>query len=177
MSGKSLLIFCSSSFNIDPEFNEEARKVVRAVSSKGYGIVSGGAAKGTMGVVADEAGKSGLGNVGVIPRFLGNVVHPLLSEVIWTDTMSERKERMREAGPDVALALPGGVGTMDELFETLTLAKLGKYEGKVIAYNFKGFYDVLKKMMDNFLETGMIDSHTRELIHFPENIDQLLEIL
>ena len=66
---------------------------------------------------------------------------------------------------------------MDELFETLTLAKLGKYEGKVIAYNFKGFYDVLKKMMDNFLETGMIDSHTRELIHFPENIDQLLEIL
>lgn len=177
MSDKSLLVFCASSYEIDPAYNEAAREVVRAAASRGYAIVSGGTVKGTMGVVAEEAERCGRGNIGIIPHFMSDVLYPRLTDVIWTDTMSERKEKMREAGCSAAIALPGGIGTMDELFETYTLAKLGKYGGKVIAYNYRGFYNGLRDMLDYFLETRMLDERTRSLIHFPETIQELEELL
>lgn len=174
---KVLLVFCASSYEIDPVFNEVAREVVRAASLKGYDIASGGTVKGTMGVVADEAERCGVGNIGVIPHFMQDVLYPRLTRVVWTDTMSERKEKMREVGSAAAVALPGGIGTMDELFETYTLAKLGKYNGRVIAFNYKGFYDGLKHMLDHFVETKMLDERTRNLIFFPETAQELSDLL
>ena len=175
--GKSAVVYCSASYTIDPKYNDEARKVVRCLCEHGIAIVSGGTVKGTMGVVADEASKHTTGNIGVVPRFMADVVYPDLTELYWTESMSVRKEKMREEGKDYAIALPGGIGTFDEFFETYVLAKLNKYDGKVIAYNCYHYYDSLKVLLDSFVESGMLDEHSRSLVEFPETVEELEKLL
>ena len=176
MKQKAALFFCSSS-DIDPKYIDAARKVVRATCLKGYSIVSGGATKGLMKVVADEANSCGVPNIGVLPRFMEEFCHPDVTQMIWTDTMSQRKDLMRFHGPDIAVALPGGIGTLDEFFETYTLAKLGKYPGKVVAFNCYGFYDGVKEMMDRLVQENMLDHKTRDMLFFPETVEEFEALL
>ena len=176
MRTKAALFFCSSS-DIDPKYIDIARKVVRATCLKGYGIVSGGATKGLMKVVADEACACGAPNIGVLPRFMEEFEHPDLTQMIWTDTMSQRKDLMRFHGPDIAVALPGGIGTLDELFETYTLAKLDKYPGKVVAFNCYGFYDGVKVLLDKMVRENMLDRKTRDLLYFPQTVEEYEALL
>ena len=176
MEGKVALFFCSASFDIDPKFNQAAREYVRAACLHGYGISSGGTVKGTMKVVVDTAKAFGARTEGVLPRFMAPVAHPDLDEVAWTDTMAERKERLREDAT-VVVALPGGIGTLDEFFETLTLAKLGKFRGKVIVANVDGFYDKLKELLDFYVATGMLDAGTLALAHFVDSVEAFEALL
>ena len=176
MKPQSALFFCSSS-DIDPKYIDAARRVVRATCLKGYTIVSGGATKGLMKVVADEAQACGAANIGVLPRFMEEFSHPNLTQLIWTDTMSQRKDLMRLYGSDIAVALPGGIGTLDELFETYTLAKLDKYHGKVVAFNCFGFYDGVREMMDKLVSENMLDQKTRELLYFPQTVEEFEALL
>lgn len=173
---RRIVFFCSASKNIDPMYNQAAREAIRAACSLGYTIVSGGTVKGTMGELADEVIKCHGRHVGVIPRFMADVLYPDMSETIWTGTMDERKVKMRE-GTVAAIALPGGIGTLDELIETLTLAKLGLYKGKILALNINGFYEPLKALLDHYVATGMLDSPSRELIQFPGTVRELADIL
>ena len=138
-----------------------------------FSVVSGGCIKGTMGVVADASMRCGGRHIGIVPRFMRDVKFPGLSEVVWTDTMSERKEAMR-AGTCAAIALPGGIGTLDELIETHVLAKLGKYEGKLYALNLDGFYEPLKQLMDHYVATGMMTPRDRDLLQFPDSVEELM---
>lgn len=170
---KKLVFYCSASYDIDQRFNQAAREATRAACALGYTIVSGGAVKGTMGAVADEVARCGGRHIGVLPRFMDEFKFPGLDEVIWTDTMAERKEKMRE-GTCAAIALPGGIGTLDELIGTLTLAKLGQYDGKIYALNLEGFYNPLKALLNHYVATGMLDSRSRELIEFPDTVDELV---
>ncbi|MCQ2182295.1 MAG: TIGR00730 family Rossman fold protein [Bacteroidales bacterium] len=176
MADKRAVIFCSASKSIDPKYNQAAREVVRAACLSGYDIVSGGTVKGTMGVVSEEALKCGARHKGVIPRFMEDVVYPDLDEVVWTETMSERKEEMRK-GTDLAIALPGGIGTMDELMETLVLAKLDIYKGRILAYNIDGFYEPLKELLNKFVWTNMLEKRDEEKILFPESIEELKKLI
>ena len=176
MQDRKAVVFCSASYTIDPKYNQAARDVVRAACLLGYGIVSGGTVKGTMKVVCDEALKYGVPVEGVIPRFMADVVHPGLTKVIWTDTMSERKELMRE-GTCAAIALPGGIGTMDEFMETATLLKVGKYSGKVLAFNVDGFYDPLKALLDHYVATEKLSRAARDRILFPETLEEFEKIM
>lgn len=173
---KRLVIFCSASYDINPEYNQAAREIVRAACLRGYTIVSGGAVKGTMGVVAEEVKAAGGKHIGVIPRFMSEFKYPDLDELIWTETMSERKSIMRE-NTDVAIALPGGIGTLDELIETHVLAKLDKYHGKIYALNINGFYEPLKSLFDKYVETGMLTEQDRDLITFAESVEELEKYL
>ena len=109
---RKIVIFCSASNDIDPRFNQAARNLVRAACSLGYAIVSGGTVKGTMKVVADEVVACGGTHIGILPRFMTEYHYPALTRTIWTETMAERKEKMRE-GTNAAIALPGGIGTLD----------------------------------------------------------------
>ena len=138
--------------------------------------MSGGTIKGTMNHVCDEAAACGAQVIGVVPRFMKGLEHPALTECIWTDKMSQRKDAMRE-GTSLAIALPGGIGTLDELAETYCLAKMGLYGGKVIAFNMEGFYDPFKAQLDEYVRTGMLDATSRSLIHFPTSIPELEELL
>lgn len=173
---KKIAVFCSASETIDQEFNKVAREFVRAASLRGYTIVSGGTVKGTMREIADEVAAAGGRHEGIVPRFMEPLVHQSLSSVVWTDTMSERKELMRE-GTCAVVALPGGIGTLDEYIETLTLRKLERYRGQVIAFNYNGFYNPLVSLLDYYVETGMLDRKSRELALFPETVDELLALL
>jgi hypothetical protein len=173
MPEKKAVVFCSASFDIDERFNDLARDVVRILFGCGYGMVSGGTVKGTMNVIAGEALRLGMEHKGVLPVFMKGVEYRGLTELVWTETMAERKEEMR-AGTCLAIALPGGIGTLDEVIETLTLAKLGRYPGKVVAFNFEGFYEPLKALLDHYVETGMLDRPSRRLIYFPETLDDFL---
>ena len=98
------------------------------------------------------------------------------SRVIWTDSMSTRKECMRE-DTVAAIALPGGIGTLDELIETHVLCKLGKYQGRVFALNLDGFYNPLKALLDHYVNTGMMDPQDRELLKFPDTVEELISYL
>lgn len=128
------------------------------------------------GVVSDEVVAAGGRHVGVIPRFMESVVAHELTETVWVDTMSERKDKMRE-GTCAAVALPGGVGTLEELVETLTLAKLQRYVGKIFALNIDGFYDKLIALLEHYVDTKMMDAATMELISFPKTVDELVKML
>ena len=171
MDGKVALFFCSASFTIDPKFNDAARLYVEAACRHGYVISSGGTIKGTMKVVVDTAKECGARTLGIIPHFMEQYLHPDLDEVIWTDTMSERKEVMRSK-VSVVVVLPGGIGTLDEFFETLTLAKLGRFDGRMIVCNVDGFYDKLEDMLDYYVGMNMLDAGTRSLVHFVSGVDE-----
>ena len=176
MSDKRAVVFCSASNDIDPIYNQAARVIVRAACLSGYDIVSGGTVMGTMKVVCDEASACGVEVIGAIPRFMKGLEHPQLSRCIWTDKMSERKDAMRE-GTCLAIALPGGIGTLDELSETYCLANMGIYKGRVVAFNMDGFYEPYRRQLDLFVEKGMLDKASRELISFPETVEQLKSLL
>lgn len=176
MAGKKAVFFCSASYDINPEYNQAAGQVVRAACSAGYAIVSGGTIKGTMKVVADAAAECGTGNIGILPRFMKGLEHPGLTELRWTDSMSERKEAMRE-GTSLAIALPGGIGTMDELAETFCLAKMGIYTGRVLVLNLHGFYDSFKAQLEVMHREGMLDDRSMKLISFPETVGQMCDLI
>ena len=176
MGDRRLVVFCSASNDIDPLYNRSAGEFVRRSCAKGYEIVSGGTVKGTMGVISKAVEECGGKHVGILPRFMEEFAYPALSAVVWTDTMSERKEKMRE-GTCAAVALPGGIGTLDELVETLTLAKLGKYPGRIMALNIGGFYDKFIELLDFYVSTGMLDEASRKLISFPATVEELIDML
>ncbi len=172
MVEKRALIFCSANYDIDEKYNQAARDLVRTLCARGYSVVSGGTVKGTMGVVSDTVVSCGGCHRGVIPRFMQSLVYPNLTETVFTDTMSERKEKMRE-GTSLAIALPGGIGTMDELMETLTLAKLGLYGGRILAYDVEGFFGPLKDFLDYLVKTNMLYQRDRDLISFPSTLEEV----
>ncbi|MBO4634859.1 MAG: TIGR00730 family Rossman fold protein [Bacteroidales bacterium] len=170
---RKVVIFCASSTRIDPKYNAAAREVVRALHALGYTVVSGGGAIGTMGAITDESIRCGGRHIAVLPRFMKGLENPGVSEIVWTDTMSVRKEKMRE-GTQAVIALPGGIGTQDELVETHTLRKLGQYHGELFALNLDGFYDPYKALLDHYVETGMMSAQDRDLLHFPETPEELI---
>lgn len=172
MKGK-IAVFCSASFEIDPKYNRVAREFVRAASLCGYGIVSGGTVKGTMGEISDELHSCGGYHLGVIPRFMQQYVYPDLTETVWTDTMAERKTLLRE-GTCAVVALPGGIGTLDEVIETFALVHLKQYFGKIFLLNHDGFYEPLRQLLRHYVDTGMMTEATMSKICFAESKDEIL---
>ena len=170
---KRIAVFCSASTKIDPGYNEAARELTRGLHAKGYALVSGGGAIGTMGAITDEAVKCGGDHTAVLPEFMKGLENPSVSRVIWTDSMASRKAAMRE-GTVAVIALPGGIGTMDEFIETHTLRKLGKYGGDLYVLNLGGFYNPLKALLDHFVKTKMLEPGDRALVRFPETVEELL---
>lgn len=173
---KRIAVFCSASFEIDPKYNKVAREFVRAASLCGYGIVSGGTVKGTMGEIADEIASCGGYHLGVIPRFMEQYLHPRLSEVIWTDTMAERKTYLRKDTCAV-VALPGGIGTLDEVIECFALLHLKQYDGRIFLLNHKGFYEPLRQLLRHYVDKGMLKEETMAMVNFADTPTQLLEML
>lgn len=160
---EKVVIYCSASNAVPQEFNSCAAAVVEGLCKKGYGIVSGGTFLGTMGVVSDTAAKCTGYHKGVLPSFMLNNAYKGLTETVWTGTMSERKEEMRR-DTVAAIAFPGGIGTLEELIETLVLKKLAQYHGRVIVLNIHGFFNPLLSLLDHYVATGMMTAEDRQLI-------------
>lgn len=175
MKGK-IAVFCSASFEIDPKYNKVAREFVRAASLRGYGIITGGTVKGTMGEVSDELASIGGWHLGVIPRFMKDYVYPDLTEVIWTDTMAERKIILRE-GTCAVVALPGGIGTLDEVVDTFALVHLKRYFGKILLLNHEGFYEPFRQLLQHYVKEKMLSEDTMSKIYFADTPEALLDML
>lgn len=168
-----IAVFCSARRDIDPEYNEAARLFVRGASLLGYKIVSGGTVKGTMGVISDELVKCGGYHIGVVPRFMSEYACPELSELIWTDTLAERKAVFQKDTRAV-VALPGGIGTLDEVIDSFSLLYLGKYDGKVCLLNYKGFYEPLLALLRHYVDHKMMSEETLDRLVVADTPEELL---
>lgn len=174
--GRTIAVFCSASYTIDPAFNRAAREFVRGAARKGCTIVTGGTVKGTMGEIADELRQCSGEHVGIIPRFMHELLPEGLTKTVWTDTMSERKNKIRDCS-DAVVALPGGIGTLDEFIETLTLRKLRRWMGELYVLNLNGFYDPFRDLLEYYVRTEMLDRETFNLVRFAATVDELLEMI
>jgi uncharacterized protein (TIGR00730 family) len=129
-----------------------------------------------MGEISDELRDCGGYHLGVIPRFMEQYVYPDLTEVIWTDTMAQRKTLLRE-GTCAVVALPGGIGTLDEVIETFALVHLKQYFGKIFILNHEGFYEPLRLLLRHYVDTKMMTEETMSKIIFAQTPDEILDAL
>jgi len=172
----SLCVYCGSSAGKHPEYAEQARAFGAEMARRGIALVYGGGNVGLMGIVADAVLAGGGKAIGVIPRQLveREVAHKGLSELVVVDTMHQRKTRMYELS-DAFVALPGGFGTMDEMFEMLTWAQLGLHSYPCAFLDVRGFYRGLASSMDHMVAEGFVKAAQRDQVWFGEGIDALFD--
>lgn len=175
---KRVAVFCGSSSGVNRNYRSEAEQVGRVLASRGIDLVYGGAKVGLMGAVADGVLAGGGHVTGVIPGFLRirEVVHEHLSELIVVDTMHQRKARQYELC-DGVMVLPGGFGTMDELFEILTWGQLGLHRKPVGILNMNRYYHGLMEVIDNMVREGFLKQINRDMVMISERIEDLLAIM
>ena len=152
-----MCVFCGSSVGFEPVFRQAADELGRALVRAGHGLVYGGGKVGLMGVVADAVLDAGGEAIGVIPRALleREIAHSGLTELIVRDSMHERKAEMVELA-DAFVALPGGFGTFDELFEVLTWLQLGIHAKPVVIFDVNGFFGSLFALADEAERAGFL---------------------
>jgi uncharacterized protein (TIGR00730 family) len=157
-------VYCGSSPGHDPAYRRAAREMGEELVARDLGLVFGGGSVGLMGTVADAVIDGGGEAVGVIPEALEakEVAHGGLTELAVVGSMHERKQRMVELS-DGFVALPGGLGTLEELFEVLTWAQLGIHEKPCGVLNVAGFYDGLVSHLDGATEAGFVSPAHRDL--------------
>lgn len=175
---KRVCVYCGSSPGDRPDYAELAREVGRAITGRGMSLVYGGGHVGLMGVVADAALAAGGEVVGVIPRRLveAEVAHGGLTALEIVESMHERKARMADLS-DAFIALPGGFGTLDELFETLTWAQLGLHGKPCGLIDFEGYYAPLIAWADTAVAAGFVRPAHRRLLMVDTDIGVLLDRL
>ncbi len=159
-------VFCGSNPGVDPAYRDAAVTVGAELAAGGHELVYGGAAVGLMGAVADAALQGGGRVIGVIPRFLDEaqleIGHRGLTELHVVENLHARKAKMAE-GTDAFVVLPGGLGTLEEMFEILTWAQLGLHRSPTILVNVRGFYDPVLAMIDASIAAGFMRAENRGL--------------
>jgi len=172
---KRLCVFCGSSTGARPEYAAAARELGAAIAARGLELVYGGGSVGLMGILADAVLERGGRVTGVIPRALATreLLHTGLSDLHVVATMHERKALMAElAGAFVAL--PGGLGTFEELCEVLTWAQLGIHAKPCALLNACGYYDPLLALLDRAVEEGFVRAQHRALLIAGPDVGRLL---
>jgi len=173
---KSVAVFCGSSSGTDGIYLNAARTVGQILAEAGLTLVYGGAKVGLMAALADSALSRGGRVVGEMPRFLidRGVAHHSLNQLIRVDTMHQRKAKILEIS-DGFIALPGGFGTMEELFEMLTLAQLQQHSKPIGILNINGFYDPLIAFQHKMLSEGFLKPAHRDLLLIDDDMHALLD--
>lgn len=172
---KRLAVYCGSATPADPVYIEATRAVGRALAARGIGVVYGGGKLGLMGAIADSTLEAGGEVIGVIPDALVGmeVAHRGLSELHVVRTMHERKQAFTDLS-DGFLTLPGGTGTMDELWEALSWAQLGYHSKPVGLLNVAGFYDGLLTFAATMADVGFLRPQHQGLLIASDDLDDLL---
>jgi hypothetical protein len=175
---KRVCVFCGSSEGRDPRYREAARSVGHALARRGLGLVYGGGGIGLMRVVADAVMDHGGSVIGVIPQGLAarEVAHRGVTEMRVVPSMHARKALMAELA-DSFLTLPGGFGTFEELFESVTWAQLGIHKKPLGLLNVAGYFDDLVGLVDHAVAEGFVPAASRGLIVVGEEPEALLDRL
>ena len=170
---RRVAVYCASTKGSDPVYLAEARALGAAIASAGLGLVYGGANVGLMGAVADAALAGGAAVIGVLPAVLAGreIAHTGLATLERVPTMHQRKARMVELA-DAFLALPGGYGTLDELFEVVTWAQLRLHAKPCILINTAGYWNGLLAFLDSAVAAGFLKQKNRDLLRLAANAQQ-----
>ena len=171
----NIVVYCGSNLGATPVYAEAARGLGEAIAKRGSRLVYGGGCIGLMGTVADAVLQAGGEAVGVIPTFLREkeVAHRGLTELIETPDMPSRKNKMIELG-DAFIALAGGIGTFEELFEVLSLAQLKQHRKPVGLVNTAGFYDPLLALLQQTAAQGFMPAANLSLLCVADTPQELL---
>lgn len=171
----NVCVYCGSSDGNEPAFIEAGAKFGRILARAGVGLVYGGASIGVMGAMAKAVLAEGGRVTGVIPEFLSKVEVQLsdVSELIVTDSMHSRKWLMFERS-DAFVALPGGIGTLEEVVEMLTWAQLGRHSQPIVIVNLDGFWDPLIDLLDHIIRTGFARSNIRRIYSVVDRVEDVL---
>lgn len=173
---KRITVFCGSSFGTEDIYKEQATLLGKTLAKQNIELVYGGANVGLMGAVADGALNEGGKVIGVLPNFLRSkeIAHQGLTELIVVESMHERKTKMNDLC-DGVIALPGGFGTLEELFEMLTWAQLGLHKKPIAILNVNGFYDSLLELLETMTTKGLLKEVNQKMVLVSDTIDDLLE--
>ncbi len=157
LAGRRICVFCGARPGRDPKYLQAARDTGRAIAARGWGLVFGGGRVGLMAAVADGALAAGGEVIGVIPHALMSreLGHAGVTRLEIVSDMAARKQRMIELS-DAFVALPGGLGTLDELFEVLTLRQIGQHAKPTALYNLDGYFDTLLAACREFVGQGFV---------------------
>ena len=171
-------VFCSANSNLDPDFFRLTRELGEWIGRNGHTLVYGGCNLGLMDCVAQATAAAGGRVMGVIPRLLleGEHASDVLDVTIHCERLSDRKDLML-LHSDVAIALPGGLGTLDEIFSMVGEATLAYHHKRVIVYNMKGFWDSLETLLTNLGQQGVLRGDISRLIVFVRTLDEVIENL
>jgi uncharacterized protein (TIGR00730 family) len=174
----SLCVFCGSSTPPDPRYSEAARALGTLAAVRGVGVVYGGGSVGLMGAVADAALEAGGRVTGVIPAglFAREIGHTGLTTLYEVGSMHERKQLMYDLA-DGFVALPGGLGTLEELAEVTTWAQLGLHAKPVALLDVDGFWDPLAAQLDRMVDVGLLKPSNRALIQRAESPEDAMAAL
>ena len=172
---KSITVFCGSSFGTEEIYKDQAVLLGQTLAKQNIKLIYGGANVGLMGAVADGVLNAGGEAIGVLPDFLRSkeIAHLGLTELILVESMHERKTKMNDLCEGV-IALPGGFGTLEELFEMLTWAQLGLHKKPIAILNINGFYDSLIELTQTMVEKGLLKDVNQKMLLVSDNIDDLL---
>lgn len=175
---KAVTIFCGASAGHDAEYHQAATQMAELLVESGIKIIFGGGKIGMMGIAADAALTKGGHVIGVIPNFLKTkeVAHDGLQEMHVVKTMHERKALMHDLS-DGIITMPGGFGTLDELFEILTWAQLGLHDYPIGLLNIKGYFNHLITFLDNMVTEGFLTQENRSMLLVHEEPSSLLEMM
>lgn len=173
---KSVCVFCASGMGNDPKLPDMAFRTGQYLARRGIEVIYGGAAIGLMGRLADGVLSENGRIIGVIPEFLKakEIVHHELTELITVETMLERKVVMMERSEGF-ITLPGGFGTMDELYEVLTMAQLGFNKNPIGVLNFDGYYDGFFILLKEMISKGLLRADHEQLLIRSNHIESLVE--
>lgn len=173
---KRITVFCGSSFGTEEIYKEQAALLGETLAEQNIELVYGGANVGLMGAVADGVLSKGGKVIGVLPNFLRSkeIAHQGLTELILVESMHERKTKMNDLC-DGVIALPGGLGTLEELFEMITWAQLGLHKKPIAILNINGFYDSLIQLTEVMVEKGLLKEVNQQMLLVSDNIDDLLD--
>lgn len=175
-----ICVFGAASDKIDKKYIETVESMGENLAKKGHNLVFGAGGCGLMGAAARGFKKGGADIIGVIPEFFkeANIeaIYYDCDELIYTDSMRERKATMEEKA-DAFIIVPGGIGTFEEFFEVLTLKQLGRHNKPIAIYNIDGYYDSIMNMMEHCVEEGFLNDTCKYLYGCHSNINDIINYI
>lgn len=173
-----IAIYCSANDNIDPEFFQMTTELGRWIGENGHTLVFGGCNMGLMECVARATREAGGQTIGVVPLIVEHRgrLSDSVDVHIPCDNLDDRKSLM-VAQSDINIALPGGIGTLDEVFTVLAASSIGYHQKKVILYNMKGFWDSLLAMIDDLENKGVIRNGLRQHLIVADSLEEVVKYL
>jgi len=174
----NIAVYCGASIGNNAAYREAAQLIGKWIADENHTLVYGGGKAGLMGIVADEVLMNGGEVIGIIPTFLVDreLSHPNLTQLEIVNSMSERKNRMIELG-ECYIALPGGPGTLEEISEVISWARIGQHQHPCILFNVNGYYDKLKQFFDDMVHNGFLGEADKSIMLFTDSIEEVEQFI